>query len=282
MIRTTALAACAMAFLLTGVAEAKGKAKKAVEEQPPAARPPAARLYEEGMAAYDAGKYEEALAAFTESYNLSGETGLLYNLAVCSERTGREEKAIAYYELYLEENPDTEDAADVKARLESLRKPADAAAPPAGEETPPAPEETPPEETPPETAQATRADVVTDLDAIDAAQAGKAPVGPAVVVGAGGLVLAAGILTAISAYKKYGDLESSCSPDCTDAQLEPTRSTALAADILMISGGVAVAAGALWWIMTAREERPDPAAAGLRAAPVATSNGGGLFLEGSF
>jgi len=277
MIRTTTLAACLMAFLSGGVAEAKEKAKKAVEEQPPAAR-----LYEEGMAAYDAGDYEEALAAFTESYNLSGETGLLYNLAVCSERTGRGEKAVAYYELYLEENPDAEDSAEVKARLESLRRPADTAAPPAVDEKPRAQEGTQPEEAQPETAQAAKSDVVTDLDAIDAAQAGKAPVGPAVVVGAGGLVLAAGILTAISAYKKYGDLESSCSPGCTDAQLEPTRNTALAADILMCSGGVAVAAGALWWIMTAREERPDPAAIGLRAAPVATSNGGGLFLEGSF
>lgn len=254
---TFALLALVVAWSADGLA----KEKKAVEDSGEKAE----TLYKEGTAAFEAGKFEEALAAFTEAYNLSGEPGLVFNLAVCSEQTGNVEKAIAYYQLYLEENPDASDAGEVKKRLEILKTPV---------------QEGPKEEPELETVEPGPPDQV-DLEAIDQGEKEKGPFGPGIVIGTGGLVLAAGLLTAISAYKKYGDLEDSCSPDCTDSQLKTTRNTALVADILMVAGGVAVAAGAIWWITVARGEREESRVA-WRAVPAASDEGAGLFVEGSF
>jgi len=267
---TFALLAMALAWCADGLAKGKEKEPDPNEE--------AARLYREGTAAFEAGNFQEALEAFTEAYNLSGEPGLVYNLAVCSQRTGNDEKAIAYYELYLEENPGAEDVEEVKALLEDLKKTE------AKEEAGEAPVAEPgelPEEAQEETVAPAPSLEEVDLDIIDQGEEDKGPFGPGILIGAGGLVLAGGILTAITAYKKYGDLESSCSPDCTDKQLEPTKNAALAADILMVTGGVVVASGAIWWISSARKERRGSTAA-WRATPVVAREGAGLFVEGRF
>ena len=141
----------------------------------------AATHYREGVAAYEAGKFAEALAAFTEAYNLSAETDLLYNLGACSEKVGDRDKAIAYYQLYLEEKPDAEDAAEVQARLQAIRGPAT-----------PAPAPATPAPAPPMAA--------ADSEGTQAVPEGEGKrnpnAGPILVMGLGGLVVVTGALTA--------------------------------------------------------------------------------------
>jgi tetratricopeptide (TPR) repeat protein len=261
-----------LATVLLGSAAAQAQKP----EQPKTADPQAdaAARYREGVAAFEAGRFAEALAAFTESYNLSSETDLLYNLGVCSEKVGDRDKAIAYYQLYLEEKPDAEDAPAVQARLLALRRgPADQAAAP-----PPAP---PPQEAP--------APAAGDDGAGMPAEEGRKRnpnAGPAVLMGIGALVVVTGAATAASAYKKYKDLESTCSPDCSGGKVDGVRNVALAADIQFAVGGAAVVAGFLWWLLKTRhEESADGGSAGtarIFPTPFAAADGGGVTLEGRF
>ncbi|MBW2276191.1 MAG: hypothetical protein JRF63_01795 [Deltaproteobacteria bacterium] len=223
--------------------------------------------YEEGKGHYEAKKYEEALAAFTEAYNLSNKPDLLFNLGVCSEKLEQDKKAIAYYELYLEETPGAPDRDDVTARLEALKanqgEPAAPVAEPDPETVAPPP---PPVE---EDELIVEEDEETEI------------FWPGAVIGLGGLVLATGALTAIMAYNRYGDLEDSCSPDCSDGKVSKVKKAALAADIQFALGGAVVAAGVILWI-TSDDGEAEVQVAGIGATPLVLPGGGGLMLEGEF
>ncbi len=272
-----AIVACALLGAIAAHAGAKPHAAKGPQAK-------AAAAYRDGVAAFDAGDFAKALAAFTESYNLSGETGLLFNLGVCAEQTGDREKAAAFYSLYLEEVPDAPDAAEVKARLDAL------AQPPAEATAAPAPPAAPP---PPATAVQATAEVEPaapapaeegDEDTLDAEAAeGRGNVGPALLTGLGGLVVGTGVVTAILAYKSYGELKSSCSPDCSAGKVDPVRSTAIAADVQLAVGGAAVAAGVLWILVKGHRERATGSAgAEISALPAVAGDGGGVVVEGRF
>lgn len=218
--------------------------------------------YEEGKAHYEAGEYDKALAAFTEAYNLSNKPDLLFNLGVCSEKIGDSTKAIAYYELYLEENPDAADRDDVAQRLAALKESqAEPAEPEPAAAAPPPPEE--------EDELVVEQEEDTEI------------FWPGAVIGLGGLILASGALTAIMAYNRYGDLEDSCSPDCSDSKVSKVKKAALAADIQFALGGAVVAAGVIWWV-TADDGEAEVEMAGLKGAPLVLPGGGGLVVEGEF
>jgi tetratricopeptide (TPR) repeat protein len=286
----TALVMCAL-LAVTGAAAAAGKkapapkgdgkAKAAAPKDDPKEK--AAAFYEDGVAAYEAGDFPKALAAFTESYNLSGETDLLYNLGACSEKVGDREKAIAYYALYLEEKPDAEDAAEVRVRLDALRSPPEAK--PA--EPPPPPPPPPPAPAPvePVTQQGDDEGKPAAEGYVHEAEVDqKKHVGPALLIGLGGLVVATGALTASAAYMKYDDLESTCAPDCSSAKVDGVKGLALGADIQFAVGGAAVVAGIVLLLLEKKKER---AAAGgglarIFAVPAAYADGGGIAVEGRF
>jgi tetratricopeptide (TPR) repeat protein len=222
--------------------------------------------YEEAKGHYGEGKYEEALAAFTEAYNLSNKPDLLYNLGVCSEKLGQIKKAIAYYELYLEENPQATDREAVTKRLEALKASQEESAPePAAATVEPAPE---PSSAP-------------DDELVIEEEEQTQIFWPGAVIGLGGLVLATGALTAIMAYNRYGDLEDSCSPDCSDSKVSKVKKAALAADIQFALGGAVVVAGVIWWI-TSDDGEAEVQVAGVGATPLVLPGGGGLMLEGEF
>jgi hypothetical protein len=105
-------------------------------------------------------------------------------------------------------------------------------------------------------------------------------------MGLGGLVVVTGALTAATAYKKYKDLESTCSPDCSGGKVDGVKGVALAADIQFAVGGAAVAAGFLWWLLKTRHEESATGGADgtarIFAAPFAAADGGGVWLEGRF
>jgi tetratricopeptide (TPR) repeat protein len=65
------------------------------------APPTAENLYAEGQAAYDKADYAVAIARWQESYRLSGENGLLFNLAQAHRLSGNCAEALATYEKFL-------------------------------------------------------------------------------------------------------------------------------------------------------------------------------------
>jgi tetratricopeptide (TPR) repeat protein len=81
----------------------------------------AKELFAKGDTAYAEGRYEEALAAFQEAYDLSKRPQLLFNVSNALERLGRLQEAVAALEKYLGSGK-AKDREVVQKRLANLRK----------------------------------------------------------------------------------------------------------------------------------------------------------------
>lgn len=79
-------------------------------------------LYQAGVSAYDAGRFEEALERFQRAYELSGREMLLYNIATAAERARQDEIALDAYERFLEAEPETKLRGRVEAVIARLRR----------------------------------------------------------------------------------------------------------------------------------------------------------------
>jgi tetratricopeptide (TPR) repeat protein len=65
----------------------------------------AARLFDEAEAFYKVQQFEQAAKKYEESYLLSNESVLLFNMAQCYRQMGKYDEAIKGYRTYLRENP---------------------------------------------------------------------------------------------------------------------------------------------------------------------------------
>ncbi|HEY4180696.1 MAG TPA: hypothetical protein VGM90_27815 [Kofleriaceae bacterium] len=94
-----------------------------------------------GKKAFDAGDFTEAAKKFKESYTLSKNAKLLYNVALANESNGDEDIALSYYRKYLKEAPaDDAQRPDAEAKVKALEVKLGISA--SGTATPPGP--TPP------------------------------------------------------------------------------------------------------------------------------------------
>jgi tetratricopeptide (TPR) repeat protein len=126
MLRVVLRLAVVLAVLLGSLGAAAGARAQAdggvapldPEEQIARAR----TAFERGRAAYDAGRFEEALEAFREAHALTGSPDLLYNIATVADRLRRDRDALDAYERYLAQRPDTDDRENVEARIRVLRE----------------------------------------------------------------------------------------------------------------------------------------------------------------
>jgi len=76
--------------------------------------------YTVGLRAYDAGKYDEAIAEFEAAYRYKDAPGLLYNIAQAYRLSNRPEEALRFYRTYLERKPDAANRAEAEAKIERL------------------------------------------------------------------------------------------------------------------------------------------------------------------
>jgi len=76
--------------------------------------------YTVGLRAYDAGKYDEAIAEFEAAYRYKDAPGLLYNIAQAYRLSNRPEQAVRFYRTYLERKPDAANHAEAEAKIERL------------------------------------------------------------------------------------------------------------------------------------------------------------------
>lgn len=104
--------ACAVA---DAPAYAQVKTEKAANDQR------ARELFQKGDVAYAEGRYEEALGAFQEAYDLSGRAQLLFNVSNALERLGRYQEAVDALEKYLSSGK-AKDRDVVQKRLANLKK----------------------------------------------------------------------------------------------------------------------------------------------------------------
>jgi tetratricopeptide (TPR) repeat protein len=87
----------------------------------------AMQAYNDGKAAYDAGKYEDALKLFLDAQSLYPSPVFHYNVALCQEALGNLEQAVISYEAYLRSyknafNEDPEDKVNTENKIERLNK----------------------------------------------------------------------------------------------------------------------------------------------------------------
>jgi hypothetical protein len=196
----------------------------------------ARELYLRGDRLYAEGRYEDAVAAFRESYELSRQPALQFNLANAYERLGRYEEAMAALRAYAPHAPEY-DRDTIARRIRALEvrveQPSTSAEPDPGEPS------------------------VTPRSSVDLspAPAGRRRISVPglVLVGVGvAALVAAGIFGALS-LSAHGDLESACPTGvCSDAvrnDVDRERTFALVADIGFIVGGLAalVGTGFLIW-----------------------------------
>lgn len=93
-------------------------------------------LFEAGVKAYEAGRYEAAIGAFQEAYRLTQRQGLLFSIAQALRRSYENTRdadqlrdAIRYYERYLSIHPEGDRRAEAEAWLEQLASRPDARTP---------------------------------------------------------------------------------------------------------------------------------------------------------
>jgi hypothetical protein len=96
----------------------------AVAQQPtPAQIEKAKKAFGEGRKLFDAGDFPEAVAKFKESYNLSKNPVLLYNIGFANEKAGQDDIALFYYRKFLTDAPaDAAQRAEVTERVKELEK----------------------------------------------------------------------------------------------------------------------------------------------------------------
>jgi tetratricopeptide (TPR) repeat protein len=98
------------------VAPATGEAQdEAYEEE-------ARAVFNAGRAAFDDGRFDDALEYFRRAYELSGRGELLYNIGITADRLRRDQEALAALEQYLRDVPNGAQRRDAEARVEVLRQ----------------------------------------------------------------------------------------------------------------------------------------------------------------
>ena len=83
----------------------------------------AKKAFGEGKALYDAGKFAEAVEKFKESYRLSRNPLLLYNIGHTLDQTGSKDKALFYYRKFLADAPpNAVQRKEVQKRVQVIEK----------------------------------------------------------------------------------------------------------------------------------------------------------------
>lgn len=79
-------------------------------------------LFEAGRAAFDQGRYQDALGYFDRAYQLSRRPQLLYNLGQVHDRLRHDEEALTAFQQYLKQVPGAENRAEVEHRIQAMRQ----------------------------------------------------------------------------------------------------------------------------------------------------------------
>ena len=103
MNRTIAALTIALAAMITSVSPAHADDPQPTTEQLEQAK----KAFGEGKALHDAGKLTEAIDKFKESYRLSRNPVLLYNIGLTLDEAGQKDTALFYYRKFLSDAPQT-------------------------------------------------------------------------------------------------------------------------------------------------------------------------------
>ncbi|MEM9068243.1 MAG: tetratricopeptide repeat protein [Myxococcota bacterium] len=218
----------------------------------------ARRLYEVGDDLYSQGRYEEALAAFQEAYELSERPLLLFNIANAQERAGHWEEAVESLRAYLP-NADESERSRIESRIESLERRVERLRQQNERPDPPPP---PPEES-------------------------RNLAGP-VVLGAGGALLVGGVVLAVLARGARDDVDGACvnvdgrqiCPDSARSDVDRDRGLSIGADVLFVSSAAAIGVGLFLLLRKTDDDEDDEPA--VEADALLGPGSAGMVVRGRF
>jgi tetratricopeptide (TPR) repeat protein len=262
----------------SSVAHAEPRSEKAATEQR------AKDLFAKGDAAYAEGKYEEALAAFQESYDLSGRPQLLFNISNAAERLGKLQEAADALEKYLASGK-AKDREIVQKRLASLKERLDKQKKEQDEVARKEEERKREDEERQKRAEQERKK--NERRTPEAPPEKPAPVLAYALIGTGSALLVTGGVFGILTLGARGEAKDGCkgalcSSSAADA-LDREKTFGLVADIGMASGIVLGAVGVYFLLKPSAEPKVDvKAASTARPSLYAGPEGGGVRVGGSF
>ena len=240
----------------------------------------AMQAYADGKAAYDAGKYDDALKLFLDAQSLYPSPVFHYNIALCHESLGSLDQAVISYEAYLRsynnafgESP--EDQVNVQNKIDRINKQIEAEK--AATDKPPEPiiTEPAPEQEPVEPSK---------------------PPGRGMII-AGGVLTGIGVAAAAIGGPVYGVIATNASGELDNVYLggNPERVTleeARALDekgrlaelnqILLISLGGAIGIVGIALLAAGISKRNRAGSQSAMLVPTAGPNSAGFVLQGRF
>ena len=274
-----------VAFLLALDASSVGLASSALAQTDQASDGAARTFFDQGRAAYEAGRFEEASRLLRRAYLLSPRFALLYNIGQAELRAGHDAQALEAFEGFLRQAP-AEDArrSEVEERARVLRALGPATTAPATT----APATTAPATTAPATtAPATTTTTTTRLPVEEPvivttrpqADSGGADATPWIIAGIGGAVLVTGVVL-VAVGVTQGDTAANqvgpVSYPSYQSQISDAN-TLLGLGIgLTVVGAIGTGVGVIWAVSSPGASSASSASARLHVVP------NGLLLEGAF
>jgi tetratricopeptide (TPR) repeat protein len=247
----------------------------------------ARKRFDEGLAHYRAGRWDEAIESFRAAQAIAPAAELHFNIAQAYRMKGACAEALEEYRRYLEEDPDSPNRGPVRQYLNEMAA--------CAAEPEPEPDETAEPEMPIEEAAAHEPQAADDderprvpapIGSDDAERpSGSAGQGKRVI---GLIVLGAGIALVGGGYgfgrvaaekeDQVGDAflnGDAWSPELADAEEDGKRAAVISA-VMYTAGAAMIAGGTVSWLLGRRETSR------LRVAPVAGRRGAGLGVSWTF
>lgn len=188
-----------------------------------------------GAALFQERNYAGAWLEFTSAYRLSNKPQLLYNMAKCERKLGREREALDHLRTYLKAVPNDPDAPLIRQELAELEAQVERE----GQQTPPRPPESTSDARPP---------------------ARPFPVYGTVAAGATLALVVVGGAVLGSTQSKYDNLRDTCAPNCQPDPVNQLRTQAIAGYTLLgLAGAGAVTTAVLLAIELRRGRTPAAA-----------------------
>jgi tetratricopeptide (TPR) repeat protein len=189
-------------------------------------------LFEKSAAAYDSGRFADAITLLQQAYELKKEPVLLYNMGRAYEGLGELAFAAQAYESFLQGQPSAPDRGALERRIATLRR-----------------------QVAEKEALRKRA-LERDRTSPPGAGGGGGSAMPWVIVGLGAAGLATGGVLGLLASQR--NLDAKSEPTYVRADRLHTQAEALArgANYCLIGGGVVVIAGIIWAIFDTSGQKP--------------------------
>ena len=207
----------------------------------------AERLYNQGQQAYEAMRYNDALAAWEKSYALSKLPGLLFNIAQAQRLRGKPgdcTKATASYRKFIALQPKSTERPTAEGFIAELSPCVEAEAKPAPV-IPPPEAVTPPAVTPP---------IVQPQPVREGGGGGKGKRFAGYALGGAGIVLVAtGVYFGAKARRLGDEVSDDCRDGCDWALVKDKDAEGKSAErtqyvLYGVGAAVIAAGGVLWWM----------------------------------